>query len=139
MVNSQSYALQSRPVTSGTLIAGLIATFSAMFPALVMRLLDFVALYGLILIPMGGIIFADFYLTEKLGMQKYFAEKHGISFNTAAGITWLILLVSALIANQVIGVNLFFLPAPTWFAAILLYLIFSMFYQKRITKNLQRI
>jgi purine-cytosine permease-like protein len=122
-----------------TLIAGLIATFAAMFPALVMRLLDFVALYGLILIPMGGIIFADFYLNEKLGMQKYFAEKHGISFNTAAGITWLILLISALIANQVIGVNLFFLPAPTWFAAILLYLIFSLIYQKRITKNLRTI
>src|SRR6056297_3556105 len=45
-----------------TLIAGLVTTAAALFPALVMRLMDFVSLYGLILVPMGAIIFADYYL-----------------------------------------------------------------------------
>ncbi|WP_317170116.1 hypothetical protein [Rhodocytophaga rosea] len=36
-----------------TLVTGLITTIAACFPALVMKLLDFVALYGLILMPMG--------------------------------------------------------------------------------------
>ena len=58
-----------------TLLAGLITTIAALFPALVMKLLDFVALYGLVLIPMGGVIFADFYLLKKWNLQDYYAEK----------------------------------------------------------------
>ncbi len=113
-----------------TLLAGGITTIAAMFPALVMQLLDFVALYGLILIPMGGIIFADFYLFKRAGLESYFAEKRGLMFNTAAGATWFILLAAALFFNQVVGIELFFLPAPTWLAAIILYLLFSILYQR---------
>ncbi len=113
-----------------TLLAGAITTIAAMFPALVMRLLDFVALYGLILIPMGGIIFADFYLFKKAGLQTYYAEKHNLNFNIAAGATWFILLATALFANRVMGIDLFFLPFPTWVAAIVLYLGFSKVYQR---------
>ena len=36
-----------------TLAVGMITTMAALFPALMMRLLDFVALYGLLLMPMG--------------------------------------------------------------------------------------
>ncbi len=113
-----------------TLLAGAITTVAAMFPALVMQLLDFVALYGLILIPMGGIIFADFYLFKKMGLQTYFAEKHKINFNLAAGATWILLLTTALLANRMLGIELFFLPVPTWIAAVILYVAFSWVYQK---------
>ena len=41
---------------------GAIATVAGMFPAIAMKLLDFVALYGLILMPMGAVIFVDFWL-----------------------------------------------------------------------------
>jgi purine-cytosine permease-like protein len=119
-----------------TLLAGLITTIAAMFPALVMRLLDFVALYGLILIPMGGIIFADFYLFKKAGLQSYYAEKHNIMFNSAAGITWLLLLVISLIANRVMGIELFFLPFPSWVMAVFMYLGFSVIQQKYLNKGL---
>jgi cytosine permease len=51
-----------------TLLAGLVTTIAALFPALVMKLMDFVALYGLVLIPMGGVIFADFYLMKRFGL-----------------------------------------------------------------------
>ncbi len=63
-----------------TLIVGLVTTTAALFPALVMKLLDFVALYGLILMPMGAIIFIDFYLLEKLGMKQEMALKSNQSF-----------------------------------------------------------
>jgi purine-cytosine permease-like protein len=119
-----------------TLLAGLITTIAAMFPALVMRLLDFVALYGLVLIPMGGIIFADFYLFRKIGLESYFAEKHKLLFNTAAGITWFLLLALALIANRTFGIELFFLPVPTWIASIGLYIVFSIVYQKHVKNSM---
>lgn len=118
-----------------TLLAGLITTIAALFPALVMRLLDFVALYGLILIPMGGIIFADFYLFKKAGLESYFAEKNNRMFNSAAGITWFALLILALIANQLMGIELFFLPVPVWLMAVVLYLLLSIIYQKHINRR----
>jgi purine-cytosine permease-like protein len=118
-----------------TLIAGAVTTIAAMFPALVMKLLDFVALYGLILIPMGGIIFADFYLFKRFGLETYFAEKHNKMFNTAAGVTWFLLLAFALFANRILGIELFFLPFPTWIAAIVLYVVFSRLYQRHVLLN----
>jgi purine-cytosine permease-like protein len=118
-----------------TLLAGLVTTIAALFPALVMRLLDFVALYGLILIPMGGVIVADYYLVPKLGLQQYYAEKVNTTFNLAAGITWGVLLSVALVLNIVYQVDLFFLPVPVWVASIILYLLLSKWVQKPALKG----
>ncbi len=115
-----------------TLLAGLITTVAALFPALVMKLLDFVALYGLVLIPMGGVIFADFYLLKKWNLQDYYAEKMKVNFNWAAGLTWFLLLALALVMNIWVGVELYFLPLPVWVLSIVFFLVFSKIYQKKI-------
>ena len=115
-----------------TLLAGAITTIAALFPALVMKLLDFVALYGLILIPMGGVIFADYYLLKKWKLHDYYAEKAKINFNWAAGLTWFSLLSLALMANFWMGIELYFLPLPVWLLSILFFLVLSKLYQKKI-------
>lgn len=115
-----------------TLLAGAITTIAALFPALVMKLLDFVALYGLILIPMGGVIFADYYLLKKWKLQDYYAEKASINFNFAAGLTWFSLLTLALMANFWMGIELYFLPLPVWILSVVFFLILSKLYQKKI-------
>ncbi len=117
-----------------TLLAGLVTTLAALFPALVMKLLDFVALYGLILIPMGGVIFADYYLMNKFGLKDYYAERKNINFNWAAGLTWFILLAAALLMNQVVGIELYFLPLPAWILAVVLFVLLSKFYQKKVVQ-----
>ncbi len=113
-----------------TLFAGLITTLAALFPALVMKLLDFVALYGLLLIPMGGVIFADYYLLPRMGMRQFYAELKGLSFNLAAGFTWFFLLAAAIFVHWYFGVELYFLPVPTWILSIFLYVALSKLYQK---------
>ena len=113
-----------------TLLAGAITTVAAMFPALVMKLLDFVALYGLVLIPMGAVVLADYYFIPRLGMQPYYAEKKKISFNVAAGATWFIMLAAALFINFYFHIELYFLPFPVWVISLGAYLLFSRLYQK---------
>lgn len=113
-----------------TLVAGLVTTTAAMFPALVMKLLDFVALYGLVLVPMGAVIFADYYLVPKMKLQSYFAEEKGILFNWAAGATWFLMLAVALVMNFYLKVELYFLPVPVWIASLGIYLLFSQVYQR---------
>ncbi len=115
-----------------TLVAGLVTTAAAMFPALVMKLLDFVALYGLVLVPMGAVIFADYYLIPKMKLESYFAEKRGISFNWAAGATWFLMLAIALVMNLNFSVELYFLPVPVWIVSVGVYMLFSGVYQRNL-------
>ena len=118
--------------TSVTLLAGGLATAGAMFPALVMQLLDFVALYGLVLMPMGTVIIIDHYLFKKYGLLDNLAEKTGIRFNFAAGVTWVATLILCLLANIFLGIEIFFLGLPAWFLAALIYFSLSKIYQKRL-------
>ncbi|MEX0986598.1 MAG: hypothetical protein WD052_03900, partial [Bacteroidales bacterium] len=115
-----------------TLVAGAVTTTAAMFPALVMKLLDFVALYGLVLVPMGAVIFADHYLIPKLNLKAYYAELKGITFNWAAGMTWFLMLAVSLVMNFYFHIELYFLPVPVWIVSIGIYLLFSGVYQRNI-------
>src|SRR5690606_14000056 len=112
-----------------TLCVGLFTTVAATFPALVMRLLDFVALYGLILMPVGAVVFIDVYVLERLGLKRNYAELTSTSFNWSVGITWLVTLVLCLSLNLAVGVEIFFLGLPGWFIAVIIYLICSKIFQ----------
>lgn len=114
-----------------TLLAGLITTAAALFPALVMKLLDFVALYGLILVPMGAVIFADYYLLPKFNLSKYYAEKIGTTFSMAAGLTWFLMLALALLLNLSFGVQVFFLSPPIWIMSLILFIVLSALFQRK--------
>ena len=114
-----------------TLLTGLVTTIAACFPALVMKLLDFVAIYGLLLMPMGAVVFVDFYLVKKIGLKDGYAEKMNISFSWQAGITWIATLLICLLLNQYYGVEVFFLGLPGWFIAAGIYLAASKFLQKK--------
>ena len=63
-----------------SLIAGAVCTVAGLFPAVAMKLLDFVGLYGTTLAPVGAVIFVDVYLAKKFGLTQNWAEKTGKSF-----------------------------------------------------------
>lgn len=115
-----------------TLVTGLVTTFAACFPALVMKLLDFVALYGLLLVPMGAVIFVEFYFFDKLNLLKNFAELKNKNTNWSAGIAWIATLGLCLILNLTFSIEIFFLGLPAWILAGLLYLGGSKMMQKTI-------
>ena len=122
-----------------TVIVGLITTIAACFPALVMRLLDFVALYGLILMPMGAIIFIDFWVFPKIGLKSNIAELRQLNFNWAAGLTWFFTLGICLVINQFIGIEIFFLGLPGWFIAVFLYIGLSYLLQQKQISDAKKI
>lgn len=113
-----------------TLLTGLAATIAGLFPAIAMQLLDFVALYGLVLVPMGAVIFVDFYFMKKLGLLPCLAAKRGISFNWAAALAWFVTLVVCIALVLYGGIQIYFVSLPGWFVAALIYILFSKIYQK---------
>ncbi len=118
-----------------TAIVGGITTTAALFPALVMKLLEFVALYGLLLMPMGAIIIMDVYILPKLNLKSNFAEYFKRKFNPSAAISWAVTLLSALIFSLYFGVEVFFLGLPGWFVASIVYVISSLIVQRKIEQR----
>jgi purine-cytosine permease-like protein len=114
-----------------TLVVGVITTIAAMFPALMMKLLDFVALYGLLLMPMGAVIFADFWLLPKFGLQRNFAEAKKILFSWPAGLAWLVTLILAF----VLPLEIYFKALPGWFITVFIFVTASYIEQKVVHKN----
>ncbi len=100
-----------------TLVAGVVTSVVACFPVVFMRLLDFVALYGLILMPIGAVVFAEHWLLPVLGLEQYKAEKRKLFINWTALITW----VGSLAIVFALPIHLFFKWLPGYFIAILLY------------------
>jgi purine-cytosine permease-like protein len=120
-----------------TLITGAIATIAAMFPALAMKLLDFVALYGLILMPMGAVVFVDFWVIPKLGLRSSYAALSGRHFNWAAGAAWVVTLAVCLGIVFLVGRwTLWFVALPGWFIASIVYIALSRVYQRQTVPSL---
>jgi purine-cytosine permease-like protein len=118
-----------------TVLTGMLAAIAGMFPAIAMQLLGFVALYGMILMPMGAVIFVDFWLFPKLGLRSYFAETAGIRFNWAAGLTWLVTLGVCTWLVQTGRTQIFFVSLPGWFIAAALYVLLSRWYQRSVQRQ----
>ncbi len=114
-----------------TLIAGGVATFAGLFPGIAMKLLGFVALYGMILMPMGAVVFVDFWLLKKFGLQSNYAEVSRKSFNWAAGLTWFLTLGTCVALVQFAGVQIYFVSLPGWFVAAVLYVVLTKIYTSK--------
>lgn len=116
-------------VTLGT---GMLATLAGLFPAIAMRLLGFVAIYGLILMPMGAVVFTDFWIFPKLGIQQYYAEHRKLTVNWSAGIAWIATLAIcvALVKSGRPQFQIYFVALPGWFIATAIYIVLSKFTQR---------
>lgn len=110
---------------AGTLIAGVVCTVASVFPAVAMKLLDFVGIYGTILCPVGAVIVVDHYLAKRIGLPAEYAARTGTSFNVAVLLAWALPVLVALYFYRAHGVNSFFLPLPTWLACGVLYIVFT--------------
>jgi purine-cytosine permease-like protein len=113
-----------------TMVVGAVTAAAAVFPALVMKLLEFVALYGLLLMPMGAVVVMDVYVLPRLGLVSDAAERFGRSVNPAAAIAWGVTLAACLCINLAFGLEVFFLGLPGWFIAAILYVAASLYLQR---------
>lgn len=116
-----------------TVVAGTVATVAGLFPAFAMKLLDFVAVYGFILAPVGAVIVFEHFFAEKFGLQKNYAEQAGITFNVAVLLAWALSGVLFYLVSISQGIFLSFLTLPAWISCGLLHLVFSKWVQRTAT------
>jgi len=109
-----------------TLAAGVLTTIVACSPFVFTRLLDFVGLYGLLLMPVGAIVFIEHWIFPKIGLTQYWVSRKGKLVNWPALISWVATVVLALCATYVAHwIHLFFLVIPVWLLTAALYIVLS--------------
>lgn len=96
-----------------TLWSGVITTLLACLPVFFLKLLDYVAIYGLVLMPVGAIVFCEHWILPKLGVEKYVAERRGLVLNWPALGVWL----GTLAVAWALPMHLFYRWLPCWFIA----------------------
>lgn len=100
-----------------TLFSGLITSAFACFPVFFMKLLDYVAIYGLVLMPIGAIVFAEHWLFPRLRLEQYRAEKRGWVFSWRALAVW----AGTLAACLFMPIHLYFRWLPGYILALASY------------------
>lgn len=117
--------------TAMTLVAGAVATIAGAFPNLSAQLLNFVGTYGTILGPMGAVIFVDFYLMKKAGLQDEYAVHSGSAINAAVLVAWLAPVAVGLYLIFAQGLFAAYAVLPCWLACGVIYFVLSRFFQQR--------
>ena len=115
-----------------TILAGSIATIAGLFPAFAMKLLDFVALYGFILAPIGAIIVFEHFFHKQSGIITNYAEKANLQFNKSVLFAWAISFGLFYFISVQFNVFLSFLTLPAWLLCGALFLVFSRYSQKKV-------
>ncbi len=117
-----------------TIIVGGIVTSIAVFPAIVMKFLELLIFFGILVMPMGAIILMDVYVLPKLGLQSNYSEVYNKKINAAAAITWVVTLIFCALFYFVFELEIFFVGLPGWFIASLLYVSLSYLIQRKDKK-----
>ena len=108
-----------------TMFAGGVATVAGLFPAFAMKLLDFVALYGFILAPIGAVIVFQHFFANRMNIPDYLNAPYKRTFNWSVLLAWglsVLLFYGFSVQNDIF---LSFLTLPTWICCGLIYLVFS--------------
>ncbi len=100
-----------------TLVAGLVTSVLSVFPVFFVKLLDYVAIYGLVLMPVGAIVFAEHWILPKLGVEQYRAEEYGWLVNWKALAVW----IGTLAVCAVMPIHLYFRWLPGYLVALAAY------------------
>ena len=104
-----------------TLAAGTVTTVIACSPFVFKHLLNFVAIYGLLLMPVGTIVFMEHWVFPRIGLTRYWSSKKGSLFNWPALVSWAVAVGVSFALWKTDTLHQFFLLIPAWIITAVLY------------------
>ncbi|MBQ4857792.1 hypothetical protein [Pseudoalteromonas sp. MMG007] len=110
---------QSRERT--TAVVGVVTVIIACFPFVFSQMLPLLTYAGLLVVPVGGIVFAEHVLFPKIGLTRYWAKYKNITRSVPAIASWALALVFGFGLNAIDVMSFYYLFIPTWFFTIIVY------------------
>jgi cytosine permease len=104
-----------------TIAAGAVTTVVSCFPVVFVKLLDYVAIYGLVLMPVGAVVFTEHWILPRLGLDPFRPERTGAALNGRALIVWL----GTLGVCAFLPIHLYFRWLPGYILAIVSYILLT--------------
>jgi len=113
------------PRTKVTLLVGLAVVVASAFPFIYQSMLPLLTYAGLILVPVGGIVFAEHHIFPRIGFTRYWARYKGLQHSVPAIGTWAISLVFGFGLDALNVIPFYYLFLPTWFVSIAVYIVLA--------------
>jgi purine-cytosine permease-like protein len=114
--------------TKVTLLVGLAVAGVSCFPFVYQSMLPLLTYAGLILVPVGGIVFAEHHIFPRIGFTRYWARYKGLRTSIPAIATWAISLVFGFGLDAINIIPFYYLFLPTWFVSIVAYIVLAKMY-----------
>jgi purine-cytosine permease-like protein len=107
--------------TQATLAVGVVTVVVACFPFVFSQMLPLLTYAGLIVVPVGAIVFAEHVIFPRIGLTRYWVTYRKLNHSTPAVISWLAGLVFGFGLNALNVIYFYYLFIPTWIFTIILY------------------
>ena len=104
-----------------TLVVGVFTVIIACFPFVFSKMLPMLTYAGLIVVPVGAIVFAEHFIFPKIGLTRYWAYYQKLATSKSAIIAWGAGLVLGFGLNALNIMSFYYLFIPTWFFTVILY------------------
>ena len=108
-----------------TLVAGIFTVIIATFPFVFANMLPMLTYAGLLVVPVGAIVFAEHFLFAKIGLTRYWSYYKKIVRSYPAIISWGAGLVLGFGLNALHVMSFYYLWIPTWFFTLILYILLA--------------
>ncbi|GAC13877.1 purine-cytosine permease family protein [Aliiglaciecola lipolytica] len=117
---------QSRNKT--TLIVGIVAVCIACFPFVFNKMLPLLTYAGLLVVPVGAIVFAEHFVFPRIGFTRYWVTFRNLTHSVPAVASWILGLTFGFGLNALDVLSFYYLFIPTWFFTTVCYILLAKFY-----------
>ncbi|WP_339666487.1 hypothetical protein [Maribacter arcticus] len=104
-----------------TIVVGLVTMIIACFPFVFSQILPLLTYAGLLVVPVGAIVFTEHQIFPRIGFTRYWSSYRQLTFSMPAVASWGLGLVFGFGLNALDVISFYYLFIPTWFFTILLY------------------
>ncbi len=104
-----------------TIVVGLVTMVIACFPFVFSQILPLLTYAGLLVVPVGAIVFAEHQIFPRIGFTRYWSSYRKLTFSMPAVASWGLGLFFGFGLNALDVISFYYLFIPTWFFTILVY------------------
>jgi len=109
-----------------TLFVGMVTIIAACFPFVFKRFLPVLTYAGLIVVPVGAIVFTEHFIFPRVGLTRYWVHYKNLSHSIPAISAWIGGLIFGFGLNILNVMSFYYLFIPTWFFTASFYTLLAM-------------